>query len=160
MLRDAAATFGDDTAIVDGTEHVRFSELAARAADAARALIAAGVQPGDRVALWAPNSVRWIVASFGVYAAGAVLVPLNTRYKGEEAGHVLRTSRASVLLGVTDFMGTDFLGMLEGVPGLGALEHRVDLADWDAFLATGRDVPLSAVTAREAAVAADDVSDI
>jgi len=160
VLRDAAATFGDDTAIVDGTEHVRFSELAARAADAARALIAAGVQPGDRVALWAPNSVRWIVASFGVYAAGAVLVPLNTRYKGEEAGHVLRTSRASVLLGVTDFMGTDFLGMLEGVPGLGALEHRVDLADWDAFLATGRDVPLSAVTAREAAVAADDVSDI
>jgi acyl-CoA synthetase (AMP-forming)/AMP-acid ligase II len=160
VLRDAAITFGDDTAIVDGGEHVRFSELATSVDDAARALIAAGVAPGDRVALWAPNSVRWIVASFGVYAAGAILVPLNTRYKGEEAGHVLRTSRASVLLTVSDFLGTDFLAMLDGVAGLDALQRRVDLADWAEFIAAGRQVDPDEVARREVQIAPDDVSDI
>ncbi len=160
VLRDAAADFGDDTAIVDGDVRVRFSELRARAEAAARALIALGVGPGDRVALWAPNSVEWIVASFGVYAAGAVLVPLNTRYKGEEAGHVLRTSRASVLLTVRDFLGADFLRMLAGVAGLDALRHRIDLADWDGFLARGDGVGAAEVAAREAGIGTDDVSDI
>ena len=56
-----------------------------------------GIEPGDRVALWAPNSAEWVITSFAVYAVGAVLVPLNTRYRGEEAGHVLRTSRAAAL---------------------------------------------------------------
>jgi HIP---CoA ligase len=159
-LREAAGTFGDDAAIVDGASQVTFSELATRAEDAARALIGTGVQPGDRVALWAPNSVQWIIASFGVYAAGAVLVPLNTRYKGEEAGHVLRTSQASVLLTVDDFLGADFLGMLDGVAGLDALQHRILLSEWDAFTARGRDVPRDDVVRREAAIGPDDLSDI
>jgi acyl-CoA synthetase (AMP-forming)/AMP-acid ligase II len=159
-LRDAARQFGNDTAIVDGDAQVTFSELATKADDAARALIASGVQRGDRVALWAPNSVEWIVASFGVYAAGAVLVPLNTRYKGEEAGHVLRTSRASVLLTVTDFLGTDFLAMLDGIAGLEGLQHRVDLADWPDFLARGREIGVEEVRSREAAITPDDLSDI
>ncbi len=160
VLREAATRFGDDAAIVDHDERVTFSELAARTDDAARALIAAGVAPGDRVALWAPNSVQWIVASFGVYSAGAVLVPLNTRYKGEEASHVLRTSRASVLLAVSDFLGTDFFGMLDGVAGLDGLRQRVDLAGWPASVEGGRGVGAGEVARREAGIAPDDVSDI
>ena len=70
----------------------------------ARALMASGVRPGDRVALWSPNSARWIAASFGVYLAGAVLVPVNTRFKGTEAAHVLRRSGARILLGSTDML--------------------------------------------------------
>ena len=94
----------------------------------ARALAATGVEPGDRVALWAPNSARWIAASFGVYAAGAVLVPFNTRYRGEEAGHILRTSGARLLLTVTDFLDTDYVELLDGVAGLDALEERIVLS--------------------------------
>ena len=82
-LRAAATRFAAHEAVVDAGARLTFATLASDAEDVARALVAAGVQPGDRVAIWAPNSSRWIVASFGVYLAGAVLVPLNTRYKGK-----------------------------------------------------------------------------
>jgi len=145
VLRAAASRFGEDEALVDGGERVTFTALLARALEAARAFVAAGVRPGDRVAIWAPNSASWITASFGVYLAGAVLVPLNTRYRGEEAGHVLRTSGACVLLSVTDFLDTDLLALLDGVAGLEGLRQRVVLSgpvpagatDWQEFLDGG-----------------------
>src|SRR5207248_10261077 len=80
---------------------------------AARAFIALGVQPGDRVAIWAPNTWEWVVALGGLHSAGAVLVPLNTRFKGQEGAYILRKSGAKVLLTVSDFLGTDYVAMLE-----------------------------------------------
>ena len=65
--------------------------------DAARALLASGIERGDRVAVWAPNSLEWIVAALGVTTAGGVLVPVNTRFKGAEAAYVLARSGARVL---------------------------------------------------------------
>ena len=59
----------------------------------AAALIATGIEPGDRVAIWAPNCWEWVVALLGLQSAGAALVPLNTRYKGVEAADILRRSR-------------------------------------------------------------------
>ncbi|HEX7134846.1 MAG TPA: AMP-binding protein, partial [Iamia sp.] len=78
----AARRWPDVEAVVgeDGTRWT-FQDLFDHSVAAARALVAAGVEPGDRVALWAPNSLRWIAASFGTYLAGAVLVPLNSRYR-------------------------------------------------------------------------------
>jgi acyl-CoA synthetase (AMP-forming)/AMP-acid ligase II len=167
-LRDAARRFGSDEAVVDGARRLTFSELAADAGAAARAFVHAGVEPGERVAIWAPNSAEWIVASFGVYLAGAVLVPLNTRYKGEEAGHVLRTSGAKVLLTVTDFLESDYLSLLEGVAGLEMLERRIVLTGpvpdgawgWDAFVASGSSSPPDEVARRAAALEPEDISDI
>ena len=77
------------------------------------ALVASGVEPGDRVAIWAPNSAEWIVALLGLFQAGAVLVPVNTRFKGGEAADILARSGARVLVTVTDFLGTDYVAMLE-----------------------------------------------
>src|SRR5438045_3022098 len=76
-----------------------------------RAVQALGVHPGDRVAIWAPNCARWVVAALGVLGAGAVLVPVNTRFKGD-AAYILRKSGARALLLVADFLGTDYAGML------------------------------------------------
>jgi enoyl-CoA hydratase/carnithine racemase len=91
--RAAGARLGPDgEAVVDGGLRVSWSGLAERMTRAARAYAVSGVRPGDRVALWAPNSLDWIVAALGVYAAGAVLVPVNTRLKGTEAAHALRTA--------------------------------------------------------------------
>jgi len=167
-LRGAAERFGSDVAVVEGDERLSFAELAGRAEDAARAFVAAGVAPGDRVALWAPNSAAWIVASFGVYMAGGVLVPLNTRYKGEEAGHVLRTSGAAILVTVTDFLDADYLTMLEGVEGLDGIRHRVVLSGpsragaigWDQFRTGGAAVPAGEIAGREASLSPDDTSDV
>ena len=68
---------------------------------------------GDRVAIWCFNCAEWVVAVLGIFSAGAVLVPVNTRFKGAEAADILVRSRARVLVTVTDFLGTDYVAMLE-----------------------------------------------
>jgi acyl-CoA synthetase (AMP-forming)/AMP-acid ligase II len=81
-LRAAAAAAPEALAVIDGDTRLTYAELAAQASRFARGLIAAGVAPGDAVALWAPNSARWVVAALGTLTAGAVLVgqhPLQGR---------------------------------------------------------------------------------
>jgi len=108
LLSFAAERFGDREAVVDGPVRLTFSELAAQALEVTRALIASGVEPTDRVGIWAPNSARWVLTALGTLGAGAVLVPLNTRFKGPEAAHVLRRSGAKVLYTVRGFLGVDY----------------------------------------------------
>jgi acyl-CoA synthetase (AMP-forming)/AMP-acid ligase II len=164
----AVHRFGDDEAVVDGVQRLSFSSLAERVHTIAGALLASGIVAGDRVAIWAPNSADWVVTSFAVYVAGAVLVPLNTRYKGEEAGHVLRTSGARLLFTVTDFLGSDLLALLSGVPGLEGLGETVVLSgpvpvgslSFADFAARAASVPSSDVDDRAAAVVSDDPADI
>src|SRR5205085_8535452 len=132
-----------------------------------QAFMAAGVEPGDRVAIWSPNVHEWIVALLGLQSAGGVLVPVNTRYKGAEAAYLLQASRARVLVAVNGFLGNDYLSMLEGHE-LPHLEHRVVLrgdvpsgaVSWVDFLASGEPVPEADLDARVAALGADDVADI
>src|SRR5262249_38685964 len=114
MLRDGAARFDTADAVVDGDRRVSFRELAARVDASARALVASGIAPGDRVAVWAPNSLEWIVAALGVTTAGGVLVPVNTRFRGTEAAYVLARSSARVLYTVRGFLDTDYPALLAG----------------------------------------------
>ena len=93
LVLAAAERFGPTLALVDGDTTLDFVELADHACRAAAALATYGVAPGDRVAIWAPNSSEWIVAALGTAFAGAVLVPLNTRAKGEETAHLLARAR-------------------------------------------------------------------
>ena len=168
VLRDAAAKFGDAEAVADGDLRISFRELLERAEAVAAALVGSGVEPGDRVAMWAPNSGPWIIASFGVYLAGGVLVPLNTRYKGSEAAHVLRTAEVKLLLTVTDFLGADYVAMLDEAGARDALDEIVVLAGaardgtvaWTDFLARGDGVDRAEVRRRADAVRPDDTSDI
>jgi acyl-CoA synthetase (AMP-forming)/AMP-acid ligase II len=80
----------------------------------ARGFVAAGVAPADRVAVWAPNCAEWMLAALGALRAGAVLVPMNTRFKGGEAAYILRTSGATTLLTVRGFLGVDYPSLLRG----------------------------------------------
>ena len=168
VVRGAAARFGDRDALVDGDERWSFTSLAAAVEVAGRAFVAAGLAPGDRVAIWAPNVAEWAVAALGVYSAGCVVVPLNTRFKGREAGHVLRASRARMLLTVTDFLDTDYLALLDGVDELAGLEQTVVLrgrvppgsTSWPDLLAGASAVTSQEVEARVAALDGEDTSDI
>src|SRR5512135_3658600 len=74
---------------------------------AAAALIDLGVQPGDRVAIWSPNTWHWVVACLAIHHAGAAMVPLNTRYTAEEAADILARTSAPVLFGMGRFLGND-----------------------------------------------------
>jgi acyl-CoA synthetase (AMP-forming)/AMP-acid ligase II len=75
----AAARHGSKRAIEDGERAWTFEELEAQVLRATRALIARGVERGDRVSIWAPNRPEWVIAALAVHSAGAVLVPINTR---------------------------------------------------------------------------------
>jgi len=156
LVQDAAARFGAAEAVVDRngpggtTTRWSFDRLADEVATATRAVMANGIEPGDRVAVWAPNCAEWMVAALGAVGAGAVLVPLNTRYKGAEAAYILRTSGARILFTVQGFLGTDYPALLDEAVASGdpvpALERVVvlrtdDSRDVVAATAGARTVP-------------------
>ncbi len=116
LVRAAADRYGDREAVVDGPVRLSFADLADEVDRFRRGVTARGVRPGDRVAIWAPNGHRWIVAALGLVAAGGVLVPLNTRFKGEEAAYILGKTRASLLVVQDGFLGNRYLDMLDGFP--------------------------------------------
>src|SRR5688572_8351521 len=114
VLDRAAALFGDAEALVDGEVRLTYTALRAQVHTAARALIGMGVQPGDRVALCAPNSRHWVVAALGALHAGAALVPINTRFTATETLDVLQRSKARAFLVEGSFLGRDRLAELQG----------------------------------------------
>ena len=169
LLAATVEKYGDREAVFDGELRLTYGELAEAARTFAAALVATGVEPSDRVSIWAPNSARWIIAALGTFEAGAVLVPVNTRFKGIEAGGILARSKARVLVTVTDFLGTNYIELLQsGGVNLPALETTV-VADgpvapgtesWDRFLKRASVESRAEVDRRAAALQPDDAADI
>lgn len=169
MVRDGARRHPDAESVVAGGRRVTSSELVAEADAVARGLLATGISPGDRVAIWAPNSLEWIIAALAITSAGGVLVPVNTRFKGTEAADVLARSGTRVLFTVRGFLDTDYPALLvaagvaleelqttvllAGDPGDGA----TSLAE---FVAAGTTQPDAAVDDRVASLGPDDPSDV
>src|SRR5690242_6083728 len=106
LVRVAAERHGDAAAVVDGATTLSFRGLEAQVERAARALCALGVEPGERVAIWAPNVWEWMVAALAAHSVGGAIVPINTRFKGSEAAYVIRRAGARVLFTVNGFLGT------------------------------------------------------
>src|SRR5690349_11710005 len=105
-----AAQYADAIAIKEGDTQITFRELDAARLQAAKAFHATGLVKGDRVAIWAPNVKEWIIAAIGAQTLGGVVVPLNTRMKGSEAGYILSKSGATFLFTVADFLGINYIG--------------------------------------------------
>ncbi|HVJ95564.1 MAG TPA: FadD3 family acyl-CoA ligase [Acidimicrobiia bacterium] len=161
LAADAAQRFDTSVAIVDGETRLTFAELLDRARSFGAALVASGIATGDRVAIWAPNSASWIVAVLGIWEAGAVLVPVNTRFKGAEAGDILQRSRARALFTVDEFLGADYVDML-ATSGfdLPELSTIVLPATWAEFVDRGGAEHHAEVERRAGALTSADVSDI
>jgi acyl-CoA synthetase (AMP-forming)/AMP-acid ligase II len=167
LVRSAAERFGPSEAVVDGDVRLTFSELAAAVDEAGRAFLAAGIERGDRVAIWSPNVWEWIVALLGLQSAGGVVVPINTRYKGAEAAFILQASRARILVTVNGFLGNDYVGMLAGhdLPHLERIvvvrgDAPAGTQPWAGFVAGSAAVAPAALDARVAELGSDDTSDI
>jgi len=165
----AAREFGDAEALAEpapGGSRLSYRELGERVTAVAAALISGGLAPGDRVAVWAPNTCEWVLAALGALSAGGVLVPVSTRFTGPEALDVIGRSGARVLFVASDFLGVDRLGALRTAAaasggGLDSLALAVRVpGDWAAFERGGAWVPLAPTSKRAAAVRAGDVSDI
>jgi acyl-CoA synthetase (AMP-forming)/AMP-acid ligase II len=169
MVCSNAQLFGGKDAVVDGPRRMSFVDVEQEMFAVARSLIASGVEPGDRVAIWAPNSAAWITAALGALAVRAWLVPLNTRLKGDEASYILGKTDARVLFVADGFLDADYTGLLQAAsPDLRALGNVVRLPlpgemsspEWESFLGRSGDVAIERVEASVAAGSPDDISDI
>jgi acyl-CoA synthetase (AMP-forming)/AMP-acid ligase II len=187
LVEDAAARFGQSEAIVDvhgpagTTVRLTFDQLADEVASATRAIVANGIERGDRVAIWAPNCAEWVVAALGAVGAGALLVPLNTRFKGAEAAYILRQSGARILFTVDGFLGNDYPALLDAAVAAGdkvpELERVVVLRTgddspprttakgdpvvaWEVFLSEGGACSADVAAGRTASITPGDLSDL
>src|SRR5206468_6271827 len=97
FLRRSASVFPDRTAVVHGDRRYTYGQLEDRVDRLVRALRAAGLEPGDRVAFLSPNTPAMLEAHYGVPAAGGVLVAINTRLNSAQVGDSLDHSGARFL---------------------------------------------------------------
>ncbi|MES2246422.1 MAG: FadD3 family acyl-CoA ligase [Pseudomonadota bacterium] len=156
----------DHSAIEERGVRTSYAELDRMVLAASRALMAWGIAPGERVAIWAPNCREWIVAALGILGVGAVVVPVNTRMKGLEVGYVLEKSGARLLLSTGDFLGVHYPDLLAGhLPA--SLEkilviHGAKDSDtgWQDFIARGESVSEAAARERALSVTPEMVSDV
>ena len=171
LLQQVVARFGDKPAIREGDRQISYRQLDDLRWQAARAFLAAGINKGDRIAIWAPNISEWIVATLGLESIGAVLVPLNTRMKGAEAADIINRSGARLLLTVAEFAAspTTMIRYPELLAGevLAQLEATIllqgegeGLQAWQAFLQQGDAISQAEAEAAAAAVGADDIMDM
>ena len=164
VLDRMAFDHADHLAVVTPDRSFTFAELHDEVRRTAAAIAGLGVSRGDRVAIWSPNTWHWVVACLATHYAGAVVVPVNTRYTAEEATDILVRTQARLLFAMGRFLGSDRINGLDrtALPDLGHIVRvpvEEDDGTWDEFLA-GPQVPPSDVDARAAAVLPDDISDI
>ncbi len=163
-LRRMAAAYPGAEALVDAPAGRRWT-YAAFDADTdtlARGLIAAGLQAGDRVGIWAPNCAEWVLLQYATAKAGVILVNINPAYRGHELEYALRQSGVRVLVSAESFKTSDYRAMIGEVrAGLPDLEDVIFLGSqpWDGLFASGRaESPdgTDPLARREAGLAFDD----
>ncbi len=160
VLREAAATYGDRPAYVEGDRTLTFAGLHAAVREVAAGYVALGLEPRDRVVLWAPNSIDWVISALAVSYAGGTLVPANSRYTGHEVADLVERTSARLVIVADGFLGRTQIADLRAASGLPSVAEVIDLAALDEVVGRGRAVDAADVEARADAVSPDDVADI
>ena len=141
-LERAVAEYGEREALVVRHQGVRvtYAELDQQVDRVARAIMASGLAPGDRMGIWAPNCAEWVLVQFASAKAGVILVNVNPAYRTSELEYVLNQSGCRLLLAAPAFKTSDYVAMVDEVgPRCTALERTVffESPGWEAFLASG-----------------------
>src|SRR3984957_9079081 len=121
LLDEVSATDGSSEALVVAHQRIRwtYSELKIRSDAFASGLLALGLEPADRIGIWAPNCAEWTIAQFATAKAGLILVNINPAYRLSELEHVLRAVGCRALITAARFKTSDYIAMIrELVPEL------------------------------------------
>ncbi len=178
LLNQAADRFGPREALMYEGRRWTFAEFRDEVDRVARALINLGVQPGDKVSLWMPNRAEWLFLFGAIAKIGAVIVPINTRFRTGDMEYLVQHSDSTVLILMDRSGPVDYLDMLREVAPevdtgdaanlrpatFPALRNVIVLGEnrppgvigWDAMLAGADEVPAAELVQREAAVSPDD----
>ena len=178
LLNQATERFGAREALMYQGRRWTFDEFRAEVDRVARALINLGVEPGDKVSLWMPNRAEWLFLFGAVAKIGAVLVPINTRFRTTDMEYLVNHSDSTALILMDRSGPVDFLSMLREVApevdtgepsalrpaAFPALRNVIIIGEerpagaigWDAMMAGAGEVPASELARREAAVSPDD----
>ena len=125
----------------------------------ARGLLAAGLEKGDRVGIWGPNSARWTITQYATAKIGAILVNVNPAYRTHEFSYAVNQSGMRLLISATAFKTSDYRGMVEETAPLNAGLERVvylDTDDWDALVAEGEALDADVLNVRMRTLDAGD----
>jgi len=153
--------FPDRDAVVSPLEGIRLSyaELGREVDRVAKALMATGLDVGDRLGIWSPNCTAWVLLQYATAKAGIILVNINPAYRTHEVQYALAQSGCRALVAATTFKTSDYVEMVAAVRDeLPDLEHVVFLgtSGWDDLLARADEVDDAALTERAAGLSADD----
>ncbi|MCU1646124.1 MAG: fatty acid--CoA ligase [Nocardia sp.] len=178
LLTDAANRLGNAEAVIDGNVRLSYADLDTLVWRIARSFLGIGVERGDRVAIWAPNSWQWVATALGLQRAGGVLVPLDARFSASEASYVLQKSKARLLCMAGRSPGHDYPQLLRTAVGTvtkdrpyALLPHlecvvtfdgetRRGMRTWNEFLTTGTTIDSETAHRLAAEIDPEDLSDI
>jgi fatty-acyl-CoA synthase len=160
-LERAVARFPDREALVEFATGRRWTwaQLDREVDALARGLMAAGIEKGDRVGIWAPNSARWTLTQYAAAKTGAILVNVNPAYRTHELSYVVSQSGMKLLVAASGFKGSDYRAMVQETaprnPGLQRVVY-LDTGDWDALVAGGAPVSAEALERRKSSLRPSD----
>jgi fatty-acyl-CoA synthase len=159
-LRSTVERFPNRDALVVCSQKKRLSyrELWDQTTCLARGLLAIGVQPGDRVGIWASNCYEWVIIQYATARIGVILVNINPAYLANELEYVLRQAGISILLYADGFRQNRYAPMLAAAhPRCPQLRDMLHLdRDWDALRLRGDSLPESALADIESTLSFDD----
>ena len=183
-LKAAVQDGGDRAALVVPSQSIRWSyaEFDREVERTARGMVACGLEPGDRIGIWAPNCAEWVLTLFGAARAGLILVNINPAYRGAELEFALRKVGCRALVFAPRFKSSDYAAMLQSLmpeiadaaPGrlasaalpelrllvqLGG-ESRGGMLSFDELLARGNGLDDAALPAIGAGLDADQVFNV
>jgi fatty-acyl-CoA synthase len=161
LLREAASRYGDRPAVVSGGKGVSHRELCDQSTAVAKGLTAHGVQPGDRIGIWSPNTLESIAVQCAALRIGAVTVHFDPEWEAEQARSAIERTGVSCVVIRAFFKGRQYPAMVKSVrpqlPGLrDVFTHgrqprfeRVLPGGWLDFLDSAERVPDAALADRE-----------
>ena len=167
LVQSAAEEHGDKVAIRQEEKTITFNELNQYRKTVAKSLLKMGIEKGDVIAIWAPNSIEWILAAIGIQSIGAVLAPINPKLTGAEAEDLLRRSQVKLLFTIEKLEHGNAEKILnqKHLPHLEKIiffdhDKNQTLHSWKTFLTAGKDISQENVDAKSASIEPTDPMDI
>ncbi|MCC9137760.1 AMP-binding protein [Pontibacter silvestris] len=159
-LRQTVNKYGDQEALIMITQNYRatYKEFWAQVEEVAKGLMAYGIKKGDRVGIWSPNRVEWVLVQFATARVGAIMVNINPAYKVNDLKYALRQSKIDLLIASHYFRQTNYVEMLNLIRPECEYPKRTIIMerDWNRFIEAGKVITDKELHEREQTLQFDD----